>query len=516
MPKERYTAGKNRGDLQLGKRNRHHSPGVEWDVIVIGTGLGGSSAGAICALHGLKTLILEKNQRIGGSCSYYEKNGFHIDTGTHLFIRGNKGPFGVCTQRLGMGTPIEFLHTKKTTLFRGINVDLYIPEGRLRRAFITAPILVWQLRISPIHYPALIHLLWDIVIMKQQEIDALDNVTIEEFMFRYTKDPKVRAMFGILMGLFFILPPWQASAGESIWNIQKIIKEDNLGYPRGGAVAIPQTILDGAKSHGAEIRVGAEVKKIEYSKGRVAGVVLKNGDRITSRAVISTTSIGDTVFNLTGSEFFPRPYVERIREIKGSWSAVQAKIALKKPLIKSGSIVGGIPLKFDGAINDNLAHDFISNLEEGIASDMVPIYAPIPTNYDPDLAPEGCQIITAGAAAPTLDIKLRDDSSAWIDGLMRALYSLIPGLKENIIFCDTWSVKKISSWIGKMSGSAVTTGQSVKQVRGSRPEHHTPVKGLYIAGDCGGYARGVGTELACQSGMDCGDMVARDLYGDSK
>ena len=52
----------------------------------------------------------------------------------------------------------------------------------------------------------------------------------------------------------------------------------------------------------------------------------------------------------------------------------------------------------------------------------------------------------------------------------------------------------------------------------AREYHRTPVRGLYIAGDCGGHARGVGTELACQSGMDCADMLTSDLrnyvYGD--
>jgi len=42
-----------------------------------------------------------------------------------------------------------------------------------------------------------------------------------------------------------------------------------------------------------------------------------------------------------------------------------------------------------------------------------------------------------------------------------------------------------------------------------RPSQRTPVRGLYLAGDGAG-ARGVGTELACQSGMDCGDLVAQD------
>ena len=70
----------------------------------------------------------------------------------------------------------------------------------------------------------------------------------------------------------------------------------------------------------------------------------------------------------------------------------------------------------------------------------------------------------------------------------------------------------IAQWIGKSNGGAVTTGQTTDQVRANRPPHKTPVSGLYIAGDCGGTARGVGTELACQSGMDCGDLVANDFF----
>ena len=89
---------------------------------------------------------------------------------------------------------------------------------------------------------------------------------------------------------------------------------------------------------------------------------------------------------------------------------------------------------------------------------------------------------------------------------------MIPELEENTIFCDTWSVQTLAKWIGKSSGSAITTAQTPDQVGYRRTPHETPVKGLYLAGDCAGPARGVGTELACQSGMDCGDLVASHWY----
>lgn len=483
----------------------------EWDVIVIGTGMGGAASGAICAKHGLKTLILEKNPRPGGSCSYYEKMGFHIDTGTHLFLRGNKGPFGVCTQRLGMGYPIEFRRPPLTCQFKGMNLDITFPRSLARIAMVL-PRAAWQLRIPPREYPNILRLFADIIQMKPEKIDALNTVPIEDFILSYTNNNQVRSLLDLLMGLFFILPTWESSAGESVWCMQKLFLENNLSYPKGGAVAISKAILAGARKYGAHIRMSAGVKKIDISKGRVKGVVLKNGKRMTTRAVISTTALKDTILDLAGPEFFPAPYVEKIQAIKGSMIAVQAKIGVKKRLIKAGVLVGVIPLKLDhGKLEDTILGLSHKSMEQGRVSKYIPFYAPIPTNYDSTLAPKGCQIITACAGAPTLDIDLVDKPRKWIDGLMSALYQIIPDLEENILFCDTWSVKKTAAWIGKKNGSAVTTGQTIDQVGANRPLHETPVRGLYAAGDCAGPARGVGTELACQSGMDCADLIIKDF-----
>jgi len=61
------------------------------------------------------------------------------------------------------------------------------------------------------------------------------------------------------------------------------------------------------------------------------------------------------------------------------------------------------------------------------------------------------------------------------------------------------------------SGSANTAGQSINQVGLLRLPHETPITGLFMAGDYAGPARGVGAELACQSGLYCADLVANHL-----
>ena len=92
-----------------------------YDTIVIGSGMGGTSAAALLAKAGLRTLLLEKNPRLGGSCSYYEKRGFHIDYGTHMFSRGWKGPLGAVQRRLGIPRErrVRFVRTRDIAVLRG-------------------------------------------------------------------------------------------------------------------------------------------------------------------------------------------------------------------------------------------------------------------------------------------------------------------------------------------------------------------------------------------------------------
>src|SRR5580704_8257190 len=80
-------------------------------AVVIGSGIGGTAATLLLAHAGIPVVLVEKNRRIGGSCSGYEKQGFHIDIGTHMFCRGDKGPLGEVLRRVGQGGRIDFQRT---------------------------------------------------------------------------------------------------------------------------------------------------------------------------------------------------------------------------------------------------------------------------------------------------------------------------------------------------------------------------------------------------------------------
>jgi len=67
------------------------SNSTQYDVVIIGAGLGGLLCGAILSKEGLKVCILEKNEQIGGSLQTFRREGISLDTGIHYIGGLDKG-----------------------------------------------------------------------------------------------------------------------------------------------------------------------------------------------------------------------------------------------------------------------------------------------------------------------------------------------------------------------------------------------------------------------------------------
>lgn len=55
----------------------------KYDIIIIGSGLGGLECGAILSKEGYRVCVLEKNELFGGCFQTYQRDGHRIDTGIH-------------------------------------------------------------------------------------------------------------------------------------------------------------------------------------------------------------------------------------------------------------------------------------------------------------------------------------------------------------------------------------------------------------------------------------------------
>lgn len=489
------------------------------DVVVIGSGIGGSACAALLAKAGLRTLLVEKNPRIGGSCGWYDRRGFRVDYGTHLFTRGERGPLGAALA--AVGTRVDFLRVDDLAEVRGPGLSLVVPAQawRMPRFCLEA---VRQLRIPARELPRVIRMFTDILSMPRHLIAEWDGRTIEDFIFRYTEHPRLFGLFGFLLGLYFILPPWEVSAGEAIYAFQGMVRDNRLSYVRGGSGAIPRAFVRALERYGGCVRVRAGAQAIEPLASGGFRVALKDGSCVQARAVVSTTTLGD-LLRLTGADRFPEEYAARAKQIRKSYVAVQAKIGMRKKRERVGCIVGGWSRDptFDPmhVTREDYRAQFAS-LDRGEVPQVVPLYCPIPSNFDPALAPPGMQLLTACAVAPCSDVprplgpgakrRVGCDDRAFVDALLGAMQALVPGCLDDAEFVDTMGTEALASWIGKSGGPAVSTGQTPDQVGARRPKVRTPLFGLYVCGDAAG-GRGIGTELAAASAMECALAIREDL-----
>ena len=488
------------------------------DVVVIGSGIGGGASAALLAKAGLHTLLVEKNPRVGGSCSWYDKRGFRVDYGTHMFTRGDRGPLGVALRKLGVQDQVTFVRTDDLAEVRGPGLRLILPAQawRLPQFCVEA---VRQLKIPARELPRVTRLFYDLVTMSRADAERWDEQTIEAFILRYTEHPRLFGLLGFLLGLYFILPPWEVSAGEAILCFQAMVRDNRLSYPLGGSGAIPRAFVRALERYGGQVRTRAGCVSLEPREGGRWRVTLSDGAIVDARCVVSTTTLPDLVERLVGRARFPSEYATRAGAIRKSYVAVQAKVALPKKRERSGCIVGGWAREpgFDPmhVTQEDYRAQFAA-LDRGLVPSVVPVYCPIPTNFDPSLAPGGGQLLTACAVAPCTDVPRPEDTRpharndrAFIDGLLKAMDALMPGVLDDALFVDTMGTEALASWIGKAGGPAVSTGQTPSQSGRRRPKVRTPLPGLYVCGDAAG-GRGIGTELACDSAMECVTAILRD------
>src|SRR4051812_37738074 len=102
------------------------------------------------------------------------------------------------------------------------------------------------------------------------------------------------------------------------------------GYVRGGMGGISNAIASAALEAGAEIRSSSEVTRIMVKGGEAAGVVLKDGSEIRARRVASGADAHVTFLKLLDTQELPAEFVEAVRNIDYSSASLKINISLSE------------------------------------------------------------------------------------------------------------------------------------------------------------------------------------------
>ena len=212
--------------------------------------------------------------------------------------------------------------------------------------------------------------------------------------------------------------------------------------------------------------------------------------------IISNADLTLTINEFVGTEHFPREYVERIGKLTYSCHGVMLRVLLSEK-VTDKQVVIYIP------DDKSPPCKVTEEMQAGKVPHLIGGCFGSPSNFDPNLAPPGKQMITSLHACPP---DIRDNIDQWRESLMRSFYAVYPEAQGKVekVWVDPPSLVK---GLAGENGVIIGVGQTVDQVHERRPSQVSPLKGLYFASsEAGGH--GIGTELAATSALELFEVLA--------
>ncbi|MFL5763275.1 MAG: phytoene desaturase family protein [Bacteroidia bacterium] len=309
---------------------------AQYDVVIIGSGLGGLESAYILAKEGYKVLVLEKNRQLGGSLQIFVRDKAIFDTGIHYIGGLDDGQnlnqsfkyFNIMDKlnlhKMDMdgfdritfeGDPIEYKHAQGYENFVD-QLSMQFPKEREN-------IQTYADKIREVcDYFPLYQLREDdapIIGTKYLDVDTRDWIA------SITPDIKLRA---VLAGSN---PLYAGEGSKTPVYVHALVVntyiESSYKCVDGGA-QIERHLTKNIKAMGGEIRNYAEVTKIVEKDGLVTHVELKDGERIEGKHFISNIHPATTM-NILESDKIKKAYRNRLQSLENSCSAFIVDIALK-------------------------------------------------------------------------------------------------------------------------------------------------------------------------------------------
>jgi prolycopene isomerase len=490
------------------------------EIIIIGAGLAGLACGALLAKMGHAPLILEMNAAIGGRALGTSEAGFLYDyfpigltpvRGHRLELLATELGLGRDHFKLRAPQKMAFGYRRTTGSWKVLdNVDILL-EKRGEPYDPTHLFDLWGLAEGERAKAAVI--LADIFLKPPDEIRKLDeeDITFQQYLDRMSYDMP-SAVFNFLAffaNMAMVEPIDLVSAAEYIRIAQDSFNNGGGGYPQGGMMRVSDRLREIFEQQGGELRTETKIEKILVEDGRAVGIRTREGEELRSSVIISSAGIHPTVLKLVGEEHFDRAYAERVKHLRPAWGLTSQTYFLEKPV-----------LDFDIAIaySDDAWWDLekYRRIENGHEPEEVILYAQVVSNYDPNLAPAGKQLLSAGTICPSdMDSKAVSMLIQKAEAVLFELWPEIVPALESKRYAGPAEVTRLTRdrVIHGQGGECMGLGQTVGQCGSHKPRAETPIVGLSLVGIDAGGGEGMGVHQSVHSAIEVAHSVSNVIRG---
>lgn len=271
------------------------------------------------------------------------------------------------------------------------------------------------------------------------------------------------------------------------------------GFARGGMGAISNALGACLAEAGGTIVTGSGIEKFLVEGGRVTGVALDNGDVYRAPVVASNMDVKRTFLQHTDAGHLPDDFRKAVKRFKIRGSSGKINIALDAlpefPAAPKGASFLRGDLHCSTSLNElERAYD---DWKDGRWSQNPYFDMLIPSQIDPTMAPPGKHMMTVFVQYAPYDLEVDGVRSGqnWTDAARDAFADCVfdkieqacPGIRDRVVHAEVRTPLDIEREVGLTEGNIFQGELTFDQLLFNRPvpgyaQYRTPIEGMYLVG----------------------------------